>query len=40
MLVSGDIIAAGLAVALVIGLIGGIIPSIWAMLVRPLESLR
>ena len=40
MVVSGDIIAAGLAVALVIGLIGGIIPSIRAMLVRPLESLR
>lgn len=40
MIVSGDIIAAGLAVALVIGLIGGVIPSIRAMLVRPLESLR
>ena len=40
LLVSGDIIATGLAVALAIGLIGGIVPSIRAMLVRPLESLR
>jgi ABC-type lipoprotein release transport system permease subunit len=40
MIVSGDIIAVGLAVALIIGLIGGILPSIWAMLVRPLESMR
>lgn len=40
LLVSGDIIAAGLAVALIIGLIGGILPSIRATLIRPLESLR
>ena len=40
MVVSGDIIAVGLALALAIGLIGGLVPSIWAMLVRPLESLR
>jgi len=40
MIVSGDIIAAGLATALIIGLIGGVLPSIWAMLTRPLESLR
>lgn len=40
LVVSGDIIMAGLTVALVIGLVGGIIPSIRAMLVRPLESLR
>jgi ABC-type lipoprotein release transport system permease subunit len=40
LMVSGDIIAIGLAAALAIGLIGGIVPSIRAMLVRPLESLR
>jgi putative ABC transport system permease protein len=40
MLVSGDIIAVGLALSLAMGLLGGLIPSIRAMLVRPLESLR
>ncbi len=40
MAVSGDIIAVGLALSLAIGLFGGLIPSIRAMLVRPLESLR
>jgi ABC-type lipoprotein release transport system permease subunit len=40
MVVSGDIIAVGLALSLVMGLVGGLLPSIWAMLVRPLESLR
>jgi putative ABC transport system permease protein len=40
MVVSGDIIAVGLALSLAMGLIGGLLPSIWAMLVRPLESLR
>jgi putative ABC transport system permease protein len=40
MVVSGDIIAVGLALSLAMGLLGGLLPSIWAMLVRPLESLR
>jgi putative ABC transport system permease protein len=40
MLVSGDIIAAGLTLSLAMGLFGGLIPSIRAMLIRPLESLR
>jgi putative ABC transport system permease protein len=40
MAVSGDIIAVGLALSLAIGLFGGLIPSLRAMLVRPLESLR
>jgi ABC-type antimicrobial peptide transport system permease subunit len=40
MIVSGDIIAVGLALALTMGLLGGLIPSIRAMLIRPLESLR
>jgi ABC-type lipoprotein release transport system permease subunit len=40
MVVSGDIIAAGLALSLAMGLFGGLLPSIRAMLVRPLESLR
>jgi ABC-type lipoprotein release transport system permease subunit len=40
MIVSGDIIAVGLALSLAMGLFGGLIPSIRAMLVRPLESLR
>jgi ABC-type lipoprotein release transport system permease subunit len=40
MVVSGDIIAVGLALSLSMGLFGGLIPSIRAMLVRPLESLR
>jgi ABC-type lipoprotein release transport system permease subunit len=40
MLVSGDIIAVGLALSVAMGLFGGLIPSIRAMLVRPLESLR
>jgi putative ABC transport system permease protein len=40
MVVSGDIIAVGLALSLAMGLIGGLFPSIRAMLVRPLESLR
>ena len=40
MVVSGDIIAVGLALSLAMGLFGGLIPSIRAMLVRPLESLR
>jgi putative ABC transport system permease protein len=40
MVVSGDIIAVGLTVALVIGAIGGLLPAISAMLVKPLYSLR
>jgi putative ABC transport system permease protein len=40
LVVSGDIIATGMALSLGMGLIGGVIPSIGAMLVRPLESLR
>jgi putative ABC transport system permease protein len=40
MIVSGDIIAVGLALSLAMGLFGGLLPSIRAMLVRPLESLR
>jgi ABC-type antimicrobial peptide transport system permease subunit len=40
MAVTGDTIAVGLAVALVIGLLGGLLPSIKAMFVRPLETLR
>ena len=40
MVVSGDIIAMGLALSLAMGLFGGLIPSIRAMLVRSLESLR
>ncbi|MCU0876483.1 MAG: ABC transporter permease [Pirellulaceae bacterium] len=40
MLVSGDIVAVCLAIALVMGILGGLIPSILAMLIRPLESLR
>jgi len=40
MIVSGDIIAVGLTLSLAMGLLGGFIPSIRAMLVRPLESLR
>ncbi len=40
MLVSGDIVAVSLGLSLVMGLVGGILPSIGAMLVRPLESLR
>ena len=40
MAVSGDIIAVGLALSLAMGLFGGLLPSIRAMLVRPLESLR
>jgi len=38
--VSGDIIAVGLVLTLAMGLIGGIIPSLYAMFTRPLESLR
>jgi putative ABC transport system permease protein len=40
MVVSGDIIAVGLALSVAMGLLGGVLPSIGAMLVRPLESLR
>ncbi|QDU26942.1 putative ABC transporter permease YknZ [Anatilimnocola aggregata] len=40
MAVSGDIIAAGMTVALVIGALGGLLPAISAMLVKPLYSLR
>jgi putative ABC transport system permease protein len=40
MLVSGDIIAAGLTLALLMGLIGGLFPSFSAMRLKPLESLR
>jgi ABC-type antimicrobial peptide transport system permease subunit len=40
MVVTGDTIAIGLTLALAIGLFGGIVPSIRAMLIRPLESLR
>jgi ABC-type lipoprotein release transport system permease subunit len=40
LVVTGDIIAVGLTLALVIGLFGGLVPSIKAMFVRPMESLR
>lgn len=40
LVVSGDVIAVGLTATLVMGLLGGILPSIRAMFVRPLESLR
>ncbi|MDX1946896.1 MAG: ABC transporter permease [Pirellulaceae bacterium] len=40
MLVSGDIIAVGLLLSLIMGFFGGLIPSIRAMLLRPLESVR
>lgn len=40
MAVSGDIIAVGLSLALAMGLVGGIVPAVRAMLIRPLESLR
>lgn len=40
MVVSGDILAVGLSTALIIGAIGGLLPAISAMLVRPLYSLR
>ncbi len=40
MIVSGDIIAAGMSVALIIGAVGGLLPAISAMLVKPLYSLR
>jgi putative ABC transport system permease protein len=40
MVVSGDILAVGLSVALIIGAIGGLLPAISAMLVKPLYSLR
>jgi putative ABC transport system permease protein len=40
MVVSGDILATGMTVALAIGAIGGLLPAINAMLVKPLYSLR
>lgn len=40
MVVSGDILAVGLSVSLIIGAIGGLLPAISAMLVKPLYSLR
>lgn len=40
MIVSGDILAVGLSVSLIIGAIGGLLPAISAMLVKPLYSLR
>lgn len=40
MIVSGDILAVGLSTALIIGAIGGLLPAISAMLVKPLYSLR
>lgn len=40
MVVSGDILATGMTVALAIGAIGGLLPAISAMLVKPLYSLR
>lgn len=40
MVVSGDILAVGLTTALVIGALGGLLPAISAMLVKPLYSLR
>jgi ABC-type antimicrobial peptide transport system permease subunit len=40
MLVSGDILAAGLTLSLLMGLIGGLFPSLTAMFLKPLESLR
>jgi hypothetical protein len=39
MAVNGDIIAKGLCLSLVIGLLGGSIPSVCAMLRRPLQAL-
>ncbi|MFN0019088.1 MAG: ABC transporter permease [Pirellulaceae bacterium] len=40
LLVSGDTISLGLLVTLLMGLFGGLIPSLLAMRLRPLESLR
>lgn len=40
LLVSGDTISIGLLVTLLMGLLGGLIPSLLAMRLRPLESLR
>jgi ABC-type antimicrobial peptide transport system permease subunit len=40
LLVSGDNISIGLLVTLIMGLLGGLIPSLLAMRLRPLESLR
>ena len=40
LLVSGDIISVGLLVTLLMGLLGGLVPSLLAMRLRPLESLR
>jgi len=40
MVVSGDIIATGMTVSLLIGALGGLLPAISAMLVKPLYSLR
>lgn len=40
LVVNGDIIAVGLVLALAMGLLGGILPSLYAMFTRPLESLR
>ncbi|WP_425617250.1 ABC transporter permease [Anatilimnocola sp. NA78] len=40
MVVSGDIVATGMTVSLLIGALGGLLPAISAMLVKPLYSLR
>ena len=40
MLVSGQTLAIGLTLAIVVGFLGGLIPALYAMLVKPLESLR
>lgn len=40
MTVSGDILAVGLTLALAMGLVGGVVPAVRAMLIRPLETLR
>jgi hypothetical protein len=40
MVVDGDTLAIGMVVALLMGLIGGVVPAISATMKRPLESLR
>jgi hypothetical protein len=36
----GNILASGLLFALIMGSIGGLVPSLWAMRLKALESLR
>ena len=38
--ISGDILAKGVVLSLVMGVLGGILPSLSAMRMRPLEALR